>query len=118
MHSFAPAQLWPFAFLETQWFEPSHQLPLEQPASLVQVPGQLVPEPLHRYGAQLGLPVEPAGLGVHVPKLPDTLHASQAAPQAVLQQYPSMQLPLVHSTALAQLWPFAFLATHWFSASQ
>jgi hypothetical protein len=55
-------------------------------ASTVHDPGQLVAAPSHRYGEQLGPPGEPAGTTEQVPRLPDTLQASQLAPHVVLQQ--------------------------------
>jgi hypothetical protein len=47
-----------------------------------------------------------------------TSQASQASPQAVSQQKPSMQLPLVHSAGLPQPWPSFFLGTQRLLASQ
>ncbi len=65
-------------------------------------------EPPHTYGAQAGVPVLPAAMGLHVPSLPATLHASQEAPQPELQQKPSTQLPLTHSEAEPQVPPLGF----------
>ena len=49
---------------------------------------------------------------VQVPRLPPTLHLSQFPPQAVLQQYPSMQFPVLHSIALVHVCPFDFFVEH------
>jgi hypothetical protein len=67
-----------------------------QLASLEQVDGHDALLPLHTYGEHDGLPELPAAMLVQVPTEPATLHASHAPPQAVLQQNPSMQLPLLH----------------------
>jgi hypothetical protein len=50
-------------------------------------------------------------MGAHVPLLPPVLaaeHARQLPVQVVLQQTPSMQLPLEHSFGNAQAMPSAF----------
>jgi hypothetical protein len=44
---------------------------------------------------------------VQVPIDPATLHALQVPVQAVLQQIPSTQKPLVQSLGQAQAWPVA-----------
>jgi hypothetical protein len=77
----------------------------------VQLVGQLLDVPLHTYGEQLGLPVDPALMLVQVPSEPVMLQASQAPAQALLQQYPSTQLPLVHWLAVLQTAPLLCLAT-------
>jgi hypothetical protein len=77
----------------------------------VQEDGHDAAVPLHTYGEQLGLPVEPALMLVQVPKEPVRLQASQAPAQAVLQQRPSTQLPEVHWLAAEQVAPFDCLAT-------
>jgi hypothetical protein len=46
-----------------------------------------------------------------VPTEPVTLQASQAPPQAVLQQTPSTQLPEPHWLAAVHVTPLGFLAT-------
>jgi hypothetical protein len=74
--------------------------------------GQLGLVPLHTSGAQLGLPADPAGTTVQLPRLPARLQASQLAPHGVLQQKPSAQKPLMHSPPPAQAEPFDFLASH------
>ncbi len=76
--------------LPTQWCPAAH------PASFEQLDGHDGLAPPHTNGEHDGLPEVPVGLLVQVPIDPDTLQASQALPQAVLQQTPSMQLPLVH----------------------
>ncbi len=48
VHSFAPAQVTPSAFFGTHWFEPLHQLPTAQFASVVHDVGQVTLRPLHR----------------------------------------------------------------------
>jgi hypothetical protein len=42
---------------------------------------------------------------VHVPSLPETLHASQEPVHELLQQYPSAQLPDAHSPLLTHVVP-------------
>ncbi len=51
-------------------------------------------------------------LALQVPWLPVRLQAMHAPVQAVLQQVPSTQLPLVHSGEVMQVWPLAFLGVH------
>jgi hypothetical protein len=89
-----------------------------QSALVTQALGQVVVTPSQRYGAQLGLPTELSGTAVHVPTLPDTLQASHAFTQPVLQQKPSTQLPLWHSLPSVQVPPLPFKPAHWFVASQ
>lgn len=50
-------------------------------------------------------PEEPLGSGAHVPIEPDWLHDSHAPGHALLQQYPSAQLPLRQSVPSAQVCP-------------
>ncbi len=85
MHSLEPLQVEPSAFLATQ-LGALHQKPDAQLASVVHEAGQVALAPSHTYGLQLGLPAEPAGTLEQVPSVPVRLHASQAAPQALLQQ--------------------------------
>jgi hypothetical protein len=55
----------------------------------------------------------PAGAGkLHVPSFPGTLQAQQFVEHVVLQQKPSLQSPLWHSTSAAQAMPITFLAWH------
>lgn len=68
-------------------------------------PLQVVP-PAHSFAGSV-----PEGMLAHDPRLPDTLHAWHDPPHVVLQQYPSMQLALRHSVAVAQTSPFTFLHT-------
>jgi hypothetical protein len=77
----------------------------------VQLVGQLLDVPLHRYGEQLGLPVEPDDMLVQVPSEPVRLQASHAPEQAVLQQRPSTQLPEVHWLAPVQVAPLVCFTT-------
>jgi hypothetical protein len=86
-------------------------LPAAHWASEAQTPGQAEEEPLQRYGEQEGAPVLPAASAVHVPTRPGRLQASQAPPQAALQQTPSTQLPLVHALPAAQEAPLPCLGT-------
>jgi hypothetical protein len=65
-----------------------------------------VPVPVHSSAGSW-----PAGMAVHVPIAPARLQAWQTAPQAPLQQTPSLQLPLAHSFVPAQIAPLAFFAT-------
>jgi hypothetical protein len=53
--------------------------------------GQAALTPLHLVGPHDGFPGEPAGLGLHVPTKPATLHASHEPPHAALQHTPSTQ---------------------------
>jgi hypothetical protein len=69
------------------------------------VAGQVVDDPLHRYGAQAGLPAVPASDVEHWPREPLTLQALQDAVQALLQQYPSTQWPLWHWDARVHAFP-------------
>jgi hypothetical protein len=55
---------------------------------------------------------------VHVPMLPETSHAWHWPPQALLQQTPSVQTPLVHSFAAPHPAASAFFATQWCEALQ
>jgi len=83
-------------------------------ASPVHAVGQAGLVPPHRYGAQLGLPAEPAATLLHVPSVAApaaTLHASHAPLQALLQHTPSTQLPDEHSPVVLQALPFPFLVT-------
>jgi hypothetical protein len=52
--------------------------------------------------------VLPEATGLHVPSWVATLHASQEPPQAVLQQKPSTQLPLMHWLAAVHVPPLGF----------
>ncbi len=60
---------------------------------------------------QLGLPVEPSARGVHVPSEPDMLQASQEPAHVVLQQRPSLQLPLTHWFPAVHVWPSVLSVT-------
>jgi hypothetical protein len=68
--------------------------------------------------AHVGEPLAPALLGPHVPfSVPlcfsVAAHASHAPAQAVSQQYPSAQLPLVHCVPAVHEAPCDSFATHW-----
>jgi hypothetical protein len=52
--------------------------------------------------------VPPAGTGVHVPALPVSAHDMQADPQAVAQQIPCAQIPVLQSVPPAQAAPVDF----------
>ena len=95
----------------------------------LQPPGQEPEVPEQTRGAQLGLPLEPAGALEQVPSLPVRLQASQAPSQPLLQQAPSSQLTLTHSFEATQPTPRTFFgtqavplqywpATHWASKVQ
>ncbi len=111
MHWLAVVQLPPLGFWLVQT-PPTQVLPLAHWVSLVQAVGQLADEPLHRNGAQVGLPVLPEATGLQVPTLPATLQESQEPPQAVLQHTPSTQLPLPHWLLAVQVVLLVFFATH------
>ena len=57
-----------------------------QALSLAQLVGQLAELPSQTYWPHEGVPALPLDLGVQLPRLPVRLQASQASPQAVLQQ--------------------------------
>lgn len=114
VHSCAPvAQVLPFAFFATQ-FVPLHQLPATHPASVEHVVGQVAPIPWHKYTPHVvRLPWGAPVTLVHVPKLPETSQASHELPHVALQQYPSTQLPELHSCApVGHVLPFAFFTLH------
>src|SRR5207302_1850331 len=69
-----------------------------------QLDGQAAEVPLQRYCWHDGEPLLPAPEIVQVPAVA-VLHASQAPLQAVLQQTPSTQKPLVHCELLQQAVP-------------
>ena len=52
--------------------------------------------------------VAPAGTGVQVPALPVSAHDMQVDPQALPQQTPCAQIPVLHSVPPAQVAPVAF----------
>jgi hypothetical protein len=86
-------------------------LPAAHWVSLAHEVGQEADEPLHRKGAQVGLPELPEATGLHVPTLPGRLHASQEPLHAVLQHTPSAQLPLPHWLAAEQVAPADFFGS-------
>ena len=80
--------------------------------STEQVAAQLVPPPQVKTPHSASGSVF-TGMLVQVPVVPPVfafVHAWHLLPHAVLQQTPSMQLPLVHSLAPAQSWPLPFLS--------
>lgn len=79
-------------------------------ASLAHESGQPALVPLHRYGAQLGLPGPVVAM--QVPTEPLTLHALQAPVHAKLQHTPSTQRPEAHWLSLAHDVPFARRGRH------
>jgi hypothetical protein len=88
----------------------STQKPVVHCEAPVQVPPLTetqLPLPLHACEPLQGgfVSVPPCGMLVQVPVVPARLHAWQLPLQPVLQQTPSMQLPLVHSVALAHATP-------------
>jgi hypothetical protein len=52
--------------------------------------------------------VPPAGTGVQVPALPVSAHDMHVDPQAVPQQTPCAQIPVLHSVPPAQVAPVDF----------
>jgi hypothetical protein len=78
----------------------------------MQVLGHAEPRPLHKKGAQVGLPGEPSGTAAQLPSLPAMLQALQLAPHAWLQQNPSTQLLLAHSAPATHVSPMGFWPTH------
>jgi hypothetical protein len=52
--------------------------------------------------------VPPAGTGVQLPALPASAHDMQVDPQAVAQQTPCAQIPVLHSVPPAQAAPVDF----------
>ena len=93
---------------------PSTHAPLAQSAAAVQVcPLAFLQAPVASQDcAPLQVSSIAAFTGLQVPASPVRLQARQAVVQALLQQTPSAQKPLVHSPAAAQTCPFAFFATH------
>jgi len=95
----------------------AHELPHEtvvpgyshdEVVELLHLPAHAVPSPAH-------LDREPWGgppTGVHVPSWPLTSHAWHWPSQIVLQQKPSTQLWLVHSSPVAHDSPRLFFGTH------
>jgi hypothetical protein len=81
-------------------------------------PVQEADEPLQRLGEHEGDPSEPAARSVQVPTV--TLQVSHAPVQALLQQYPSTQLPVAQarhpacrqSVVRLQLWACVFRGRH------
>ena len=90
---------------------PEQYLPLWQLVSTVQVAGHAFEPPPQTRGAQAGAPAEPALRKVQVPTVPARLQASQAPPQAEVQQKPSTQLPLWQSVGRVQEPPIPFWPT-------
>jgi hypothetical protein len=82
------------------------KLPPTQSGSPAQTLTQLADAPLHRYGAQLGLPCTPSAINVHEP----VEQESHAPEHAVLQHFPSAQKPVLHSFAPEHADPLLFLA--------
>ena len=60
----------------------------------------------------------PDAIALHVPRLPPRLHAPQLPAHGALQQYPSTQLPLVHSVGPPHVRPLGFVVLHVASALQ
>ncbi len=112
-----PSTQWPLVhWLASEQVSPSPRRGRHEPvdtqywvavqfASLAQESGQPALVPLHRYGAQLGLPGPVVAM--QVPTDPLTLHALQAPVHAVLQQKPSTHWCEAHWAALVQAAPLA-----------
>jgi hypothetical protein len=111
VHSPPLVHVTPFACFIVQAV-PLQKYPATHCPSSVQLVGHAAATPLHRYGAHGGLPAPPMGTFVQVPSCPLRLHASHPPPQALSQQRPSAQLPLVHWPTLVQVAPFASFGTH------
>ena len=127
-HELAVEQVFPRTFFGTQ-AEPTQYWPATQSVSTTQPPGQEFEVPEQTRGAQLGLPLEPAGTLEQVPTLPVRLQASHAPAQVEAQHTASTQLPETHSLSALQEVPRIFRgtqavplqyrpATHWASAVQ
>ncbi len=71
-----------------------------------QVVGQLW-LPLHRKGAQAGVPTAPAAIAEHVPPDPGAVHVAQLPVQAVSQQTPPTQKPEMQLAPTVQKRPLA-----------
>jgi len=93
---------------------PSTQAPVAQSEAAVQVcPLAFLQAPVASHDC---VPLQRSSIadftGLQVPARLVRLQAVQAVLQALLQQYPSAQKPLVHSPAAAQVCPFVFFGTH------
>jgi hypothetical protein len=106
VHSPALVHGAPFACFIAQAV-PLQKYPATHCPSSAQLVGHAPARPLHRYGAHGGLPADPAGTFVQVPSCPLRLHASHPPPQALSQQRPSAQLPLLHWLAAVHTAPIA-----------
>src|SRR5437763_16854903 len=71
-------------------------------------PPHAVPSVAHGGRPPVGAPVT----GVHVPVVPERLHAAHCCVHAVSQQTPSTQLPLRHWFVAAHATPAASFGTH------
>jgi hypothetical protein len=111
-HCAVELQAPPFGFFAVQ-VPASQKKPDAQPASLVQVVGQLalVP-PQSSAEGHAGSPGVPAEAFPHVPTAPVRSHRSHEPVHAVLQQTPSTQLPPAHWLPPVQVAPTAFFTTH------
>lgn len=74
----------PLGWSGAQWPEPSQWFAGVHWLSLAQEVPHAPLDPVHRYGAQLGVPGWPDSTNVHVPSM--ALHTSQLPAQAVSQQ--------------------------------
>lgn len=107
VHWLAAVQASPFGRVCVVTHAPlTHTRPPAQSAFVAQRPGHPASRPSHTKGEQEGSPGLPAATTVQVPTLPDTVHASQAAPHRALQQTPSTQKPEAHSASAVHGLPF------------
>jgi hypothetical protein len=106
-----PVQAWQVAHDALPQQVPSTQAALVQSVAAVQVcPFAFLHEPVASHDC---VPLQVSSFadftGLHVPGLAVRLQAMHVPVQAVVQQYPSAQAPLVHSVTVAHVCPFAFL---------
>ena len=101
-------------FLLEHWALAVHGLPFARgPVAQVPVPSQK--REFSGSDTQVGGSSMPFPTGEQVPSLPTTLHCVQVPLQAVLQQTPSVQLPLAHSVNDVHWWPSSALHC-WFAS--
>lgn len=107
-------QAWQAPHEGTLQQNPSTHAPLAQSAAAVHAcPLLFLQAPC---ASQVRVPLQlsstPDFTGLQVPMVAARLQAVQLPVQALLQQVPSAQKPLVQSAPFWQVWPLAFLGTH------
>jgi hypothetical protein len=121
----APSIPCPFTVVEQAWQSPVQAVLQQTPSTqkvlkqfalieqMVPVSDLHAPTPSHDCDAPEQVPTSswPAVTFEQVPTVPVRLQAWHVVVQALLQQTPSTQLPLKHSTVLAQPSPISFLQT-------